>query len=111
MTSIIYMDVLIGQVRTTWVGGTPGRESDWFCAKNWSKNQVPNEFNIVVIPDVSTSTFVYPVIKKGEAIVQNVEIIQGAKLSVDKSGVLVIIEQMGQLDTMNMVNCGKIIRF
>jgi hypothetical protein len=100
---------LSGQIRTTWIGGTPGRETDWYCAKNWSKNQVPNEFSVVTIPDVSTTTFVYPKIKKGEAIVFSLDIQPGAKLGLDDSAILVILDHLSKIDTICIANAGKIV--
>lgn len=57
--------IAFSQHENTWIGGTPGMENDWNCAKNWSDFKVPDEFTNVFIPDVSTSTLYYPVIKKG----------------------------------------------
>lgn len=54
------------QMTATWKGGAPGRGSDWNCSKNWKEGRVPNEFSHVIIPDVSSSTFSYPVIESGE---------------------------------------------
>ncbi|MFN0174840.1 MAG: hypothetical protein ACKVU0_09360 [Saprospiraceae bacterium] len=50
------------QKTATWKGGTPGKSTDWNCPGNWKEGRVPNEFSHVVIPDVSSSTFSYPVI-------------------------------------------------
>ncbi len=59
-------DSVSAQKTATWKGGTPGRGSDWNCPKNWKEGRVPNEFSHVIIPDVSSSTFSYPVIESGE---------------------------------------------
>lgn len=53
---------LSAQRTATWKGGTPGKISDWNCPTNWKEGRVPDEFSNVVIPDVSTSTFSYPII-------------------------------------------------
>jgi hypothetical protein len=55
-------NIVFSQVESTWVGGTPGMETDWNCAKNWSTYRVPDHFTNVFIRDVSTSTCAYPVI-------------------------------------------------
>jgi hypothetical protein len=54
---------LYAQKTATWKGGTPGRACDWECATNWKEGRVPDEFSNVIIPDVSTSTFSYPVLE------------------------------------------------
>jgi hypothetical protein len=50
------------QITATWKGGTPGKTTDWNCPTNWEEGRVPNEYSNVIIPDVSTSTFSYPMI-------------------------------------------------
>jgi len=68
------------QKTATWKGGTAGRKSDWNCPTNWKEGRVPNEFSNVLIPDVSTSTFSYPVIRQGTVEVASLEYAPGAKL-------------------------------
>jgi len=65
----------------TWKGGTPGRNTDWNCPGNWKEGRVPNEFSNVVIPDVSTWTFSYPVIRKGTVEISSLQCAPGAKLT------------------------------
>lgn len=69
------------QIRNTWKGGAPGHETDWNFYKNWSLGKAPDLFHNVVIPDVSTSTQHYPVLKSGSAEVASLEIQQGATLT------------------------------
>ena len=64
---------LFAQKRATWAGGTPGQPSNWFCPSNWKEHRVPNEFSSVLIPDVSTSTFHYPVIDAGTVEIGSLE--------------------------------------
>ncbi|MCY7328964.1 MAG: hypothetical protein LH618_10475 [Saprospiraceae bacterium] len=54
------------QKTATWKGGAPGRSTDWMCAANWREGRLPNEFSAVIIPDVSTGSQAYPVIRSGE---------------------------------------------
>ena len=61
--SLISLSVQAQKI-ATWKGGTPGRTTAWDCATNWKEGRVPNEFSNVVIPDVSTNTFSYPMIDK-----------------------------------------------
>lgn len=69
------------QKTNVWRGGTPGHETDWSFFKNWSAGYAPSEFDRVVIPDVSTSTGAYPVIRTGEVEVWSLEIQSGAMLT------------------------------
>lgn len=57
----LFSFMLIAQ--NTWVGGMPGQESAWNQPRNWSEGHVPNwSDELVIIPNVSTTTGVYPVI-------------------------------------------------
>lgn len=73
---------LSAQRTVTWKGGTPGRCSDWNCPSNWKEGRVPDEFSNVVIPSVATSTFCYPVIRRGEMEVLSLVLHTGATLDV-----------------------------
>lgn len=91
--SIFFLPALYGQIQNTWIGGFPGRESDWNCHKNWSKYKVPNEFNDVVIPDTRSTTFVYPVIKKGNIVINSLEMHPGTILHIHNSVNLTILAE------------------
>ena len=69
------------QKTNVWRGGAPGHETDWSFFKNWSAGHTPSEFDHVIIPDVSTSTGDYPVIRTGEIEVWGLEIQSGASLT------------------------------
>ncbi len=83
---------LNAQKIATWKGGTPGRTTDWECATNWKEGRVPNEFSSVVIPDVSTTTFVYPVISKGIVEIASLECAPVAKLTLKHNAQIVIYD-------------------
>ncbi|MFT5165661.1 MAG: hypothetical protein ACI8P3_000889 [Saprospiraceae bacterium] len=78
------------QQSVTWKGGTPGKETNWNEAKNWSNNKVPNEFSDVMIPDVSTSTFSDPVIKEGTVELNSISIGSNGQLTVEASAKVII---------------------
>jgi hypothetical protein len=80
------------QKTATWKGGTPGRKSDWSCPSNWKEGRVPNVFSNVVIPDVSTSTFSYPVIQEGEIEVQSLYTAPGARITIKNKARLIVLE-------------------
>lgn len=80
---------LIAQVE--WKGGFPGQENNWFCANNWSDNRIPDDFDNVIIPDVSTSGNHYPVIEDQNARVQSLELQSGAKIRIESGAQLSIL--------------------
>ena len=77
--------ITIAQNIVTWKGGTPGKETSWYEAKNWSNNRVPDEFSDVIIPDVSTTTFSTPTIKEGTIELNSIMIESSAQLTVETS--------------------------
>jgi len=94
LTLIIFLPDTYGQIQNIWIGGSPGRENDWHCHKNWSKFKVPNEFNKVIIPDTRTSTFVYPVIEKGNVTIHSLEMHPGTILYVKQKSSLFILDKL-----------------
>ncbi len=68
------------QQLVTWVGGTPGKTTNWHEARNWSNNKVPDQFTHVLIPDVSFSSFAEPVINSGIAEVASITLVSNAQL-------------------------------
>jgi hypothetical protein len=73
-----------------WKGGTPGNESNWNTAKNWSKNQVPDLTEDVIITDVSNQSGFPPVIDQVIEAIPHIEIQSNAVLTVLPWGKLVI---------------------
>lgn len=63
------LSIGFSQIESRWIGGSPGREQDWFWHKNWSNNRVPDEFTDVRIDDVNQAMNYIPKIKDGHAIV------------------------------------------
>lgn len=80
------------QTINTWKGGAPGHETDWAYFKNWSRNTVPQEFDRVIIPDVSSNTRSYPVIHNGEVEVLSVTVLSGARLTIEANARLLTAE-------------------
>jgi hypothetical protein len=73
-----------------WIGGTPGNETNWNTAKNWSKNQVPDWTENVIIPNVATLSGFFPVIDQVIEAIPHIEIQSNAVLTVLPYGKLVI---------------------
>lgn len=92
--TILCLPALYSQIQNTWVGGTPGRETDWNCHKNWSKYKVPNEFNDVIISDTRSTTFMYPVIEKGTITINSLEMHPGTALYIRDTVNLIILDQL-----------------
>ena len=82
--------ITFAQQTVTWKGGTPGNETNWNEAKNWSNNRVPNIFSDVVIEDVSTSTFSTPSIEGGIIELNSIRITSNAKLTVGVNAKVII---------------------
>ena len=80
---------LQAQTANVWKGGFPGHESDWNHNRNWSLGKTPDVFDRVIIPDVSTSTLKYPIVKEGAIEVQTLEIRPGASLTLLRSARIV----------------------
>ncbi len=79
------------QKTNNWKGGTPGQETNWNCAKNWSANQVPDAFQNVIITDVSSGSGFYPTIKDGGFEVNALILESGAALEIAKKGSLTVV--------------------
>ena len=80
------------QKTATWKGGTPGRNTEWNCAANWKEGRVPDEFSNVVIPDVSTNTFSYPVIYAGIVEINSLDCAPAARLTTLSPARIIILE-------------------
>ena len=75
----------------TWKGGFPGQENNWFCARNWSDNRIPDDLDNVTIPDRSTQGNFYPVISGQEARVQSLNLYSGARVTIEASAQLTVL--------------------
>jgi len=82
------------QKTVVWKGGTPGQETNWYCAKNWSPQTVPDAFSDVVIPDVSATTRALPEIRGGEVEVNRLTIAYNAGLALGQNTRLAILEDI-----------------
>jgi hypothetical protein len=77
---MLFSVAVSAQKTNIWRGGAPGHETDWLFFKNWSSGTAPDEFDYVIIPDVSTASNKYPVILAGNIEVLGLEIQSGATL-------------------------------
>lgn len=96
------------QRTTTWKGGAPGMENDWNCPKNWSNYRVPDKFDNVIIPDVSTTTLAPPVIKNGRVEVNSLYLDTNANLIVHESAQLVVFQREASFIPLNFRPAGRI---
>lgn len=107
--TLFFLSLNLSAQRTvTWIGGTPGQETNWFCYKNWSNSKVPDEFTDVIIANISTTTFHYPVIKSKEAKVNSISIVSQATLTIEKSGKLTINDTILAQSNLCIINKGSI---
>lgn len=114
-TSIILLACLLAQSpnlfsqRTImWKGGTPGKETQWQCPKNWTCNHVPDEFSNVTIPDVSSSSMAYPVLM-GVAEVNSLRLEGNAALTIAPEGQLTVFTDVVVLHKENLQIKGTLI--
>lgn len=80
---------LVAQTTATWLGGTPGRETNWEEARNWSNYRVPDEFSNVIIKHTNSGHQSQPTIR-GTVEVLSIEIQSNAALIIDVDGSLLI---------------------
>ena len=85
------------QNTVTWIGGTPGNETTWNEARNWSNHRVPDVFSDVIIPDVSSTTFAYPVIENEWVEINSIFIYPTSRLKIDGDAKLVTYAESGGL--------------
>ena len=95
-----------------WRGGTPGAETEWANPRNWSMNQVPDWTDFaVIIPDVSSRSRFFPVIRNRIPEISYLVIEAGARLTVEATGVLTINGEHtynhGILNTGHLYNSGQ----
>ena len=81
------------QKATTWIGGTPGMKTDWYCPYNWNTSSVPDEFSDVIIPDVSTTSFASPVIQSGKVEINSINVHSNASLTIGQNATLIVFTQ------------------
>jgi hypothetical protein len=108
---------LFSQETATWKGGTPGNETNWNEARNWSTGQVPNEETHVIIRKTNNGRAAFPEIN-GSAAALWVEIYHGAKLTVASNATLNISGEAaytegislygGQLENKGMVTLSQL---
>ncbi len=86
------------QIINTWKGGTPGQESKWDCNKNWSRGRIPDIFDNVIIPNVSTGSQKYPIIKTGLIEINQLYIHSNATLTLQES-VRILVNEFNNYGT------------
>jgi hypothetical protein len=86
------------QIITTWKGGIPGQESKWDCSKNWSRGRIPDIFDNVIIPNVSTGSQKYPIIKTGMIEINQLYIHSNATLTLQES-VRILVNEFNNYGT------------
>lgn len=96
-----------------WKGGTPGAETDWMQPRNWSQGQVPDWTDAsVIIPDVSSRTRAFPVIKSTVPDISYLSIEGGAQVKIETTGSITIdginTYNHGISNIGNLYNSGKL---
>lgn len=91
----------------TWKGGQTGRPRDWNCPTNWKEGRVPNEFSNVFIPDVSTSTFCYPLINQGIVEVASLECAPNARVDVRGNARIMVLNALTKTPAKKNANLAQ----
>lgn len=76
----------ITNAQWVWVGGTPGKATDWMEPRNWNMNRVPEEGSSVRIPQLNDSN--YPEVTTTVPPIAHLEVEGGAQLYIDTNGFL-----------------------
>lgn len=101
LACMAYSPALFTQRTVTWKGGAPGQETQWQCPKNWAGNHVPDEFSDVTIPDVSTRSMAYPVLKDMTGI-NSLRVESNAVLTITPEGQLTVYNDIFILHENNL---------
>jgi len=81
-TLLLLLFCICLHAQTVWKGGTPGFEHDWNQARNWNTDQVPGQFDEVVIPSLETRGHCYPVIENYIQEIATLFILSSANLTI-----------------------------
>lgn len=109
-TFILCLATNITKAQNSWIGGTPGAETEWSTPKNWSENRVPDwRDESVIISDVSTQSGFFPIISKEVAEIPHLRLEGNSTLTISKNGILII----NGSDTYNfgILNIGRVINY
>ena len=71
-----------------WIGNTPGHETDWMEARNWSKQRVPGWNDSVLVPHLWHNN--YPKVSTRVPAIAHLEVEGGASLNINSGGYLPI---------------------
>ena len=94
---ITLTSALSAQTTATWIGGTPGRATDWNCSSNWKENRIPDENSQVIIP---TDRLYYPVLREEVDPIDALMVQSGAEITLTHSANLTILGSTGRMDGM-----------
>lgn len=89
LIATILSTTAFSQTETQWIGGTPGQETEWHQAKNWSTNEVPDEETHVVIDYLNSGHNSQPTISEN-AVAASIELRSQGKLTIANNAELVI---------------------
>ena len=91
-----------------WIGGTPGKQSDWNEPKNWSNHKVPDVFSNVIIPNVSSTTLSSPIIPEGIVEINSLTINAMGELVVEEEATLIVYSEASGADSEEVIINGEL---
>jgi hypothetical protein len=109
LTLVLSGSTIFAQQLVRWIGGTPGQETNWHEARNWSNYKVPDTFSNVLIPDVSTTTFSAPFISGGIVELNTILIESNAQFRLAEGALLIVHEQATGLEKSRLQLSGTIV--
>lgn len=89
-TLTVFFTINFSAAQVVWIGGTPGKTTDWNVASNWNKNKIPTDLDDVVIPNLEGQGEFYPVITGFPSSIQFLFVESGAKLEIAEKSMLTI---------------------
>lgn len=104
------LQILAAQTTATWIGGTPGRPTEWNCATNWKENNIPDELSQVIIP---ADRQYYPILQRDAIEIDALLVTGGAKMTIQTNAFLTVLGESGRLNGLmiqgQVINEGRLI--
>ncbi|MEM6965966.1 MAG: hypothetical protein AAF573_14460 [Bacteroidota bacterium] len=96
--------------QNSWLGGTPGAETEWNNPKNWSENRVPDwRDDVVIIGNVSSQSGHFPKVTEKTPEISHLRLDGGATLTIEKEGSLIV--NGANTHNYGIVNVGTLVNY
>ncbi len=78
------------QAQNIWIGGFAAQPNNWNMPANWSLHHVPDEFDVVIIPNTETTTRIYPTINNDVGTINQLQLGYNAYINIINQGKLTV---------------------